>query len=439
MPRFSQHGSTTLLTLVLLLITILILASLAQLISRQSNTIVNQEQEEQAFGAADAGVEYVKWLLKAGQSPSDIATNPPQNQVLNTISNFSLPQTHIQTTDTSISFRVEGHDHHNPNVCQIVDATLCQSNNGAWPAVQWQHYVTPNCNNAPTPSYTSCPGSLLAAAATPTPTPTPPPPASTPTPTPAPAVTPTPTPVPPATPTPTPVTTACGGNAEGLVHHWLITDPALTTGNMWEDVVNGLDFDPSMTSGDPPTYDTATTGLFFDVYDTIRTELSNQAACYLSEYTFSLWIERHKTTGQIIGTPRANTANNVNDQYTFSMNAAGQLEFSVANNRQPSTPQNRRAYFVTDEDVLNENQLRHLAVVSNGSKLEMYVDGVVVPGQTFFEGPQLRFPVDTALGNVCLVFGCSSSFFTYFAGILDDIRIYNRALSVSEIQVLAGL
>jgi hypothetical protein len=72
------------------------------------------------------------------------------------------------------------------------------------------------------------------------------------------------------------------------------------------------------------------------------------------------------------------------------------------------------------------NTWSHLAVTFDNSTLRIFVNGVQV-GSRAVAGPLL-----TSTG--VLRFGGNSIWGEYFAGRLDDIRIYNRALSAAEIQ-----
>jgi hypothetical protein len=72
------------------------------------------------------------------------------------------------------------------------------------------------------------------------------------------------------------------------------------------------------------------------------------------------------------------------------------------------------------------NTWSHLAVTFDNTTLRIFVNGVQV-GSRAVAGPLL-----TSTG--VLRFGGNSIWGEYFAGRLDDIRIYNRALSAAEIQ-----
>jgi hypothetical protein len=439
-------GSTTLFVLVLLLVTILILASLANLISRQSNAITDQEQEEQAFGAADAGVEYVKWLLTTGVNVTDIVTwaNPSSSEHAaklqrtlsagsDAISTFDV----VQAKDNSsggLSIRVHGQDSTRLDICQVIDATLCPSS-GGWATTQWQHYVTRNCSNAPAPQFLTCSGSVIASSSTVTPTPTP-----------------TPTPVIITASTPTPAPTLCTSTTDehgftGLVHRWPLDTPPSAGGPdslLWPDVVNrhdlGLAGDTSV--GQPyPLYDASIKGLRFDGWDD---QLKSNIPCgnlISQRFTISFWLKNEDLVGA------RGILTTVADQTTFSAvnpNSAGWLlnigpvglEFSTAPRSSPSSGPISSAYVIVPAGVVLPNQIAHLTITADGSRLRAYVNGTeVAVGPTystiFHSGASLL--VGDYYHN-CLPTNCG---FNNFLGSIADIRIYNRALSASDISTLA--
>jgi hypothetical protein len=80
--------------------------------------------------------------------------------------------------------------------------------------------------------------------------------------------------------------------------------------------------------------------------------------------------------------------------------------------------------------LLAVNQWTHLAATYDGTAVRLYVSGVEVA-----TSPRTG-PITTT--NGVLTIG-SNSYDEYFSGLIDEIRIYNRALTVGEIQVDMGL
>jgi Concanavalin A-like lectin/glucanases superfamily/Domain of unknown function (DUF1929)/Bacterial Ig domain len=81
---------------------------------------------------------------------------------------------------------------------------------------------------------------------------------------------------------------------------------------------------------------------------------------------------------------------------------------------------------VTGTSAVALNTWTHVAVTYNGATLRMYVNGTLVrstsvPGAAIATGGPLRIGGNSVWGE-------------YFKGAIDEVRLYNRALSVSEIQ-----
>ena len=72
------------------------------------------------------------------------------------------------------------------------------------------------------------------------------------------------------------------------------------------------------------------------------------------------------------------------------------------------------------------NTWTHLAATYDGATMRLYVNGVQVAS---------RAQTGTiATSTNPLQIGGDSLYGQYFAGMIDEVRVYNRALSVTEIQ-----
>lgn len=78
--------------------------------------------------------------------------------------------------------------------------------------------------------------------------------------------------------------------------------------------------------------------------------------------------------------------------------------------------------------ALTANTWYHMAFVRNGSFLGIYIDGALADSRNDFTG-DLRSSTEVRIGGA----GSNNS---AFIGTVDDVRIYNRALTTSEIQQL---
>lgn len=115
---------------------------------------------------------------------------------------------------------------------------------------------------------------------------------------------------------------------------------------------------------------------------------------------------------------------NDDDQYSlllgseFSVNLAGVTGGSLTNSSTPTL-----------------NVWHHIAATYDGSVIALYVDGVVVTQRA--ANGTINLPGATTYLNIGVRPSGQSQY--YYSGILDDVRIYGRGLSSSEIGSLAGI
>ncbi|OGZ04884.1 MAG: hypothetical protein A2845_00070 [Candidatus Lloydbacteria bacterium RIFCSPHIGHO2_01_FULL_49_22] len=180
-------------------------------------------------------------------------------------------------------------------------------------------------------------------------------------------------------------------------------------------------------------------GLSFDGVDDY-VSVANNASLNIgtSDVTFSAWIKPANTTairGIII---KRNTASPY-QQYDFTtgyVNSSGSFVASkkigcfLYSGGLLNTTNAQSAY--TTNDVADGNWHFVQCVRQNGSSLMMYVDGVSVPVTYVFNGTTNVNPDSTAPVYIGALAASSS----FFDGPIDDVRIYNRALSADEIQRL---
>jgi hypothetical protein len=92
--------------------------------------------------------------------------------------------------------------------------------------------------------------------------------------------------------------------------------------------------------------------------------------------------------------------------------------------------------FIESNGVLGDNQWHHVAGTYNGKTLACYIDGVENRKQAKIPGPLNKNTWDLCIGN--LTMDMASGEFAAFDGLIDEVRIYNRALSAEEIKTLAA-
>jgi hypothetical protein len=82
----------------------------------------------------------------------------------------------------------------------------------------------------------------------------------------------------------------------------------------------------------------------------------------------------------------------------------------------------RSAGYLFSETVITDGQWHRIGLVWDGSNRTLYVDDVTVAEdiQHGLEGSQMGLYIGT---------GNAMEAGTYFSGLIDDVRIYNRAVS----------
>ncbi len=85
--------------------------------------------------------------------------------------------------------------------------------------------------------------------------------------------------------------------------------------------------------------------------------------------------------------------------------------------------------------ALNDNQWHHVAGVYDGREVRLYLDGTGPRPAVKQPNPLSKNTWDLCIGNSVVDYGTGE--FLGFDGLIDEVRIYNRALSVGEIRALA--
>jgi hypothetical protein len=85
--------------------------------------------------------------------------------------------------------------------------------------------------------------------------------------------------------------------------------------------------------------------------------------------------------------------------------------------------------------VLNDNRWHHVAAVYDGKTVHSYIDGSGPSQPVRTPGPLKKSAWDLCIGNSVVEYGTGE--FLGYDGLIDEVRIYNRALSAEEIKALA--
>lgn len=145
-----ERGGALVMTLVILAVFLVMMVATAALISRQFKQIVGQEQEEQAFQIAEAGVSYGVWLLdnnlvdyKNPQGITDyvvIDETKEPSEVLGTF-DLTFETLNFAEPDGPLAVRVKsvGKDAVLVQRKQTIEAVIHSSDLDDFQVIEWDH------------------------------------------------------------------------------------------------------------------------------------------------------------------------------------------------------------------------------------------------------------------------------------------------------------
>jgi hypothetical protein len=91
---------------------------------------------------------------------------------------------------------------------------------------------------------------------------------------------------------------------------------------------------------------------------------------------------------------------------------------------------------IESDRLLDDNQWHHVAASTDGKVVRCYIDGLEKNHPLKNPGPLKKSTWDLCIGNNVTDYGTGE--FLAFDGLIDEVRIYNRALSAAEIKALAA-
>jgi hypothetical protein len=205
---------------------------------------------------------------------------------------------------------------------------------------------------------------------------------------------------------------------EGLISHWRFDEDS---GNVAYDSAgdnDGIIYGATWTAGklsNALNFDGVND--YVDMQDTVKNYLS-------TNYTVSTWVKTNTITNPhgIVNYRRSTL--DIGYQILFELDHNySEVRFivgSLGNNAVASYP-----------DALTTDTWYHLAGVRDGNILKVYVDGISgIPDSEIFETIS---PDNLTIGALDC---CGHGPHALFKGIIDDVRIYDRALSAEEILAL---
>jgi hypothetical protein len=218
------------------------------------------------------------------------------------------------------------------------------------------------------------------------------------------------------------------GPSNGLAGYWSF-DSAYTSGTIL--------FDQSGNNQDATAYSTTSTlgvanqALQFDgatSYVQVPSSESNQLYDLMGDMTLSLWVETtNASRDEALISKFAAGGNGSGYLLRTTPGGTAQLEIGGAN-----VTSGGGGSVVTDVTQINDGNWHHVAVVIHlGSSVSFYVDGELsstasLNSEAGAAASYLQFGLNPFTGDG-----------TYFTGLMDEVRIYNRALSSAEVLALS--
>ncbi len=199
-----------------------------------------------------------------------------------------------------------------------------------------------------------------------------------------------------------------------LVAYWSL-DNVTSDNSTWGNNAtgyNGLDCSPNILGrfGSACNFDGAN--------DHINMTDTNSLEVFDKNFTVEAWVKPSDvTTVNII-----NKTNGTN-YYGLSIDSSSKAQFSLING-------SANAFTVNSTSSITANRLTHIAGVRDGGRMIIYVDGHVEGNVSESAGY-----IDT--GSSTLMIGAGSTFVNNFNGVIDEVRIFRRALSGNEINASA--
>ncbi|MDP3899542.1 MAG: LamG domain-containing protein [bacterium] len=198
----------------------------------------------------------------------------------------------------------------------------------------------------------------------------------------------------------------------GLIHHWTFDEGS---GSVAADSAGS--FTGTLTNG--PVWTTGHSGnaLSFDgVNDYVN--LSTAALGVTNEITVSAWV---KATGTLSGWLYQGIVTRGQYVAPFWLQREGTAGLRTVIRTSNTS-------YLSAANALTANTWRHLVLTYRANERILYVDGVVVASNA---------PSGASLGNLnageLFTIGAMPGGTANFKGLIDDVRIYNRALSAAEV------
>jgi prepilin-type N-terminal cleavage/methylation domain-containing protein len=161
---------------------------------------------------------------------------------------------------------------------------------------------------------------------------------------------------------------------------------------------------------------------FDGVDDYVNVTISDNLRIPLSDFTVSAWVKTSAIWEDGNRDIYAQTANSGSDRVELAL-YNGWAHTEISGNGYGGT--------LTGTRLLNDNSWHNIAVVKNPTNMTLFIDGTYeIPNEISMP---LEEPVTVAIPTIVTI-GAYDALYTFFNGTIDEVRIYSRALTTSEIK-----
>ncbi|RNC79838.1 MAG: choice-of-anchor D domain-containing protein [Winogradskyella sp.] len=155
---------------------------------------------------------------------------------------------------------------------------------------------------------------------------------------------------------------------------------------------------------------------YIDVEDNLDLDATSSTT---GLFTLSTWIKRESGSTNTSIVSKRDVA--YTEGYDLKINASNQVEMNWINGSTRT---------ISSSVAIPENEWHHIAVTHDGTTARLYIDGVLETTST------LPLPLDTSRSFLIGAAGRDGSATAYFDGNIDEVRVWNAALTANQLRFL---